>query len=236
MSHVVNLYCDESCHLENDHHPVMALGTVWCSQEHARNSAIRLREIKSKHGLAADFELKWSKVSPAKLAYYMEVLNAFFEDDELHFRAWVAQKGNLRHADFGQSHDDWYYKMMFGLLEPLLTPEARFHIYLDKKDTRSAQKVARLHDVLCNNLYDFNREIVERLQVVESDAVEQLQLTDFLLGAVGYVSRGLNGSAAKSALVARIKERTGYSLSRSTLLREPKFNLFMWQAQRGRVA
>ena len=233
MSQVFNIYCDESCHLENDHQPIMVLGAVWCLQDKTRETAVRLREIKRAYNLPADFELKWSKVSPAKLDYYMEVLNYFFDDDDLHFRAWVAHKENLRHTDFGQDHDDWYYKMMFDLMEPLLMPDARYRIYLDKKDTRSARKVMKLHEVLCNNLYDFNRAIVERVQVVEADMVEQLQLADFLLGAVCYVNRGLSGSVAKNALIARIKERTGYSLLRPTLLREPKFNLFIWHGQPG---
>ena len=30
MSQIVNLYCDESCHLERDHQPVMVLGVVYC--------------------------------------------------------------------------------------------------------------------------------------------------------------------------------------------------------------
>ena len=30
MSDIFNVYCDESCQLENDHQKVMALGAVWC--------------------------------------------------------------------------------------------------------------------------------------------------------------------------------------------------------------
>ena len=77
------------------------------------------------------------------------------------------------------------------------------------------------------------RTIVQRVQVVESHAVEQLQLADFLLGAVSYANRSLSGSPAKNALVARIRQRTGYSLLKPTLLREPKFNLFVWKGQTG---
>lgn len=231
MSLTYNLYCDESCHLERDRQPVMVLGAVWCTDDKARETAIRLREIKQEHGLPADFELKWNKTSPARLDYYRAVLNYFLDDDDLHFRAWVASKSGLQHDRYGQTHDDWYYKMLFGLLEPLLSPDARYRIYLDKKDTRSARKVELLHNVLCNNLYDFNRAIVEHVQVVEADHVEQLQLADFLLGAVSYVNRGLRESAAKNALVARIRERTGYRLTRSTLLRESKFNIFVWHGQ-----
>lgn len=231
MSLTYNVYCDESCHLEHDHKPVMVLGALWCLQDKAREIAVRIREIKVAHGMPPTFELKWTKVSPAKQGFYLDVLDYFFDDDDMHFRAWVAHKAGLRHSEFGQTHDDWYYKMMFGLLEPLLTPDACFRIYLDKKDTHSAAKVTKLHDVLCNNRYDFKRTIVQRVQVVESHAVEQLQLADFLLGAVSYANRNLSGSAAKNALIARIRQRTGYSLLKPTLLREPKFNLFVWKGQ-----
>jgi hypothetical protein len=231
MTQAYNVYCDESCHIEHDHQPVMVLGGVWCLQDKAREIAVRLREIKQQHGLPANFEIKWGKVSPAKADFYRAILDYFFDDDDLHFRAWVANKTNLRHTDYGQSHDDWYYKMMFGLLEPILSPDARYRIYLDKKDTRSARKVDKLHQVLCNSLYDFDRAIVERVQVIESHAVEQIQLSDLLLGAVAYANRGLSANAGKNALIARIRERSHYSLTRPTLLREQKFNLFIWQGQ-----
>ncbi len=231
MSETFNVYCDESCHLPNDRQHVMVLGTVWCPIDKSHEVSVRLREIKMAHGLPPQFEVKWNKVSPAKLAFYLDYLDYFFDDDDLHFRAWVADKNGLAHATFEQSHDDWYYKMLFGLLEPVIRPDARFRIYLDKKDTRSARKVGKLHDVLCNNLYDFDRKIVERVQVVESHAVEGLQLADFLLGAVSYVNRQLTGNAGKQALIARIRERTGYVLTRSTLLREAKFNLFLWHGR-----
>lgn len=235
MSQTYNIYCDESCHLENDGKPIMVLGALWCLLDKTRETATRLREIKVAHGLPANFEIKWSKVSPAKIGFYRDVLDYFLDDDDLHFRAWVAHKAGLRHADFGQTHDDWYYKMMFGLLEPVIQPGSCYRLYLDKKDTRSASKVSKLHDVLCNNMYDFDRKIVERVQVVEADAVEHLQLADLLLGAVSYVNRGLAGNTAKEALIARIRERTSYTLTRPTLLREPKFNLFVWRGSAARL-
>lgn len=45
MKRIYNVYCDESCHLENDHQPAMVLGAVWCPLEKARDIAIRIREI-----------------------------------------------------------------------------------------------------------------------------------------------------------------------------------------------
>ncbi len=66
MSETYNVYCDESCHLENDHQQAMVLGAVWCPLEKSREIAVRLREIKQKNGMSPQFEVKWTKVSPSK--------------------------------------------------------------------------------------------------------------------------------------------------------------------------
>lgn len=231
MSKVVNIYCDESGHLPNDGHPFMVLGAITCPLEETREVATRLREIRAKHELPAPFELKWSKVSPAKVGYYEEVVDYFFDNDDLKFRAVVANKADLNHAAYGQTHDDWYYKMMYQLLTTLLVPGSSYRVYLDKKDTRSGAKVRKLHEVLGNRILDFDRRIVSRLQIVQSHDVVQLQLADLLLGAVGYVNRGLSSSPAKVQLARRIIQRSGYGLTRSTLLREEKFNLFHWSGR-----
>lgn len=231
MSGTTNIYCDESGHLPNDGQPVMVLGAVTCPLEKTREIAIRVREIREKHSIPAAFEIKWTNVSPAKVDYYQDLVDYFFDDDDLKFRAVIAPKANLDHARFGQSHDDWYYKMMFQLITRLLSPGEVFRIYLDKKDTRGGVKARKLHDVLANSRYDFDHRMVERVQIVESHAVEQLQLADLLLGAVSYVNRGLETSSAKTGLVRRIQQRSGYDLTRTTLLREQKFNLFHWAGQ-----
>ena len=231
MSDIFNVYCDESCHLENDHQKVMVLGAVWCPFDKTREITSRIREITIRHGLKSDFEIKWSKVSPAKIQLYMDLLDYFFDDDDLHFRALIVpDKSKLRHETFGQSHDDWYFKMYFDMLKVIFDPKAQYRIYIDVKDTRSAEKIDKLHDVLCNNIYDFSRKIIERVQTVRSHEVKILQLTDLLIGSVSYVNRGLSTSNAKQALIKRIMERSQYNLTLTTLLRENKFNLFRWNA------
>lgn len=231
MSQTYNIYCDESCHLEHDHQKVMVLGAVWCSVEKSREAFIRIREIKQKYGLSSTFEIKWTKVSPAKLRFYLDVIDYFFDDDDLHFRALIVpDKALLNHDKFVQTHDDWYYKMYFDLLKVILSPESFYRIYLDIKDTRGAEKVSHLHTCLSNSIYDFSQRIIERIQLVRSDEVELLQLTDLLLGAISYANRGKEGSPAKIALVNRMRQRSGYDLTRTTLLRENKVNLFHWRA------
>jgi hypothetical protein len=161
----------------------------------------------------------------------MDVVDFFFDDDDLSFRAIVADKSQLDHDGFAQSHDDWYYKMYYQLLNKMLSPAKRYRIFLDIKDTRGAAKCERLRDILCNNLLDFDRNIVNLLQNVRSHEVEQVQLADLLAGAVGYANRELQTSTAKLSLVDRVRKRSHYSLLSSTLLLEPKFNLFHWKGR-----
>lgn len=208
--------------------PVMVLGATWCRASKAREIAERVREIKARHHPWPRFEAKWTKVSPAGRALYEELIDYFFDDDDLHFRALIAPKTTLSHASYGQTHDEWYYKMYFLMLKAILSPEHQYRVFLDLKDTLGGGKVRKLHDVLCNNMYDFDRQILENVQQVRSHDVEQLQLADLLIGAIAYANRDLHASPAKSALVDRVRKRSRYQLTRSTLLGERKFNIFRW--------
>jgi hypothetical protein len=234
MPEKFNIYCDESCHLEHDRRKVMVLGAVWCAAGKVREAAVRLRETKTRHGLKAYQEVKWTKVSPSLLPFYLDYLDYFFDDSDLHVRGlFVPDKAVLDHSRFKQTHDDWYYKMYFDLLKVVLSPDAHYRIFLDYKDTHGAAKARKLREVLCNNMYDFSRKIVEPTQLVRSHEVELLQMADVLSGAVAYVNEGLASSPTKLELVERIRHRTGYTLTKSTLLREAKFNLLRWEAKEG---
>ncbi len=210
----------------------MVLGAIWCPLDKTREISKRLREIKNKHNLPSNFEIKWSKVSPGKLDFYLDAIDYFFDDDDLHFRALIIpDKTKLNHAAFDdQDHDTWYYKMYFDMLKVIFDPEERYRIYLDIKDTQGSRKVRKLHEILSGSMYDFSQTVIERMQLVHSHEVEQLQLADLLIGAVGYVNRNLQGSNAKLELINRIKERSNYTLSKTTFLKENKMNIFVWRA------
>lgn len=231
-----NIYCDESCHLENDRQKVMTLGALWCPTPVAKEMFSKIRAVKTKHGLRTDFEIKWTKVSPGKVDFYIDLLALFFDEKDLHFRAVVIRdKKALEHEKFEcQTHDVWYYKMFFVLLNVILGPNSSYRIYLDKKDSRSGEKIKKLQDVLCNSRYDFSREIIQTVQSVHSHEIELVQLADLLIGAVGYANKDLEKtSPAKLELVEYMRERSGYRLNASTLLKEEKLNIFFWKPRKG---
>lgn len=227
----VNIYCDESTHLPNDGKPFMVLGALSVPQILARGISRELREIRIKHKINPHFELKWTKVSPAKLDFYLDVIDYFFDNDDLSFRAIVALKEGLNHQHFNQTYNDWYYKMMFYLVKNVLPYQDAAYVYIDKKDTNGQEKLDKLRDVIANAEYDFNRNNIRRLQIVESHHVGLLQLADLLIGAVNYANRAEKGSEAKTEIVNRIRERSGLSLLQTTLLSQTKINIFRWSPQ-----
>ena len=229
MSTTYNVYCDESCHLPNDTKNMMVLGAIWCPAEKCRDVSVRLREIKVRHGLRPTVEVKWTKISPSKQQLFVELVDFFFENNDLQFQSLIVQNKNaLDHAAFNQTHDEWYDAMYARLFQELIDPTSRYRIYLDIKDTRSATRVAHLHTVLLNAQNDFAQEVVERIQTVRSHEVEILQLADILIGAVSYAHRGLSGNLGKEAVIARLRQRSKTSLLDSSFSQESKIHIIRW--------
>ncbi|NTE33162.1 DUF3800 domain-containing protein [Agrobacterium tumefaciens] len=229
---IYNVYCDESCHLENDGQKAMVFGAVWSLTDTKNEISQRVNDIRERHGMARDFEFKWTKISPSKTQMYLDLVDYFFDNDDINFRCLVIpNKQLINHGKFNQTHDDWYYKQYFNMLKIVLRPAAQYNIYLDIKDTKSNAKVRKLHDVLCNNAYDFSRQVIHKVQQIRSHEAAQSQIADVLIGAMSYKARELDGNAGKQAIISRIAERSGYSLGRSTLYREEKFNILYWQGE-----
>jgi hypothetical protein len=229
MKRKINIYCDESCHLENDHIQSMSLGAIWCNESDTASISNNIKAIKKKHHMSSSFEIKWTKVSPAKKDFYLELIEYFFSESKLHFRCIIIpDKSKLDHDKFHQSHDDWYYKMYFLLIKGILNPEHNFNVYIDIKDTKGAEKVKKLHEVLCNSTYDFDKNIIKNIQQIRSHEASILQITDLFIGAITYRQRNLKTSQAKLEIIERIKKLSNHNLCRSTLPREDKFNIFVW--------
>lgn len=224
-----NIYCDESCHLQAQK-GAMALGALTVPASRMRIHRDAMRAIKAKYGIKPFCEMKWVGISPSRLEAYLELVRYFFSQNDLTYRGLVVRdKGSLNHAAFNQTHDDWYYKMYFHLLNPVITDNAISRIYLDAKDTRGTQKVQKLHEVLCSSEYDFSHELIERVQEVRSHEVALMSLLDILTGALTYLHRGLNTSKAKSAVIDEIRSLSHLSLEKSTFLSARKVNIFIWK-------
>lgn len=227
-----NVYCDESCHLQNDGIGVMLLGAVWCPESKKGEITSRIKDIKKRHNLPSHFEIKWNKVSKSKIDFYGDIVDFFFDDDDLQFRAVLVPDKKAFKYKGKLNHDTYYYALYFQLMLAILDPDCAYNIYVDIKDTKGQQKLDQLQEFLCNpelTQLDFSKKIIKRIQQVRSHEVPILQMTDVLLGAIGYTNRGLGGNVGKMELIEKIKKRTGYSLMHSTLPKEKKLNLTVFK-------
>ncbi len=228
----ISIYCDESSHIESlKNSKIMGLGAISCVTNHKDAIFKDIRNIKERHSLSKDFEIKWSKVSYSKIEFYKDLVNYFFDCKYLGFRCVVIDKEKLNHTQHNTSHDEFYYKMIFLLIRELLHTDKSYKIYLDKKDTNGKKKIDKLHDYLCNKNYDYKKEIVQSVQEVVSHQIELVQLCDLLMGAVCYENRNLNNNRGKVELINLIKERSGYSLTKKTFPSEHKLNILIWESR-----
>ncbi len=229
----INVYCDESCYLENDNIDVMVLGGLSCETSQVKRLSRDIRAVKTRHGLPTSFEAKWTKVSPAKIDFYQDLVRLYLTEDGLRFRGLVVPtKSDLRHGEYGQSHDDWYYKMYYTLLSYIVSPPHQYQFYLDIKDTHGGERMAKLQEVLANKIHDHDRESIRRVQQIRSHESEILQLADILIGAIAYANRGLTTSTAKMSIINILKEDRGEdALTKTSRFAAVKFNILMWESQ-----
>lgn len=226
------VFCDESCHLQNDQSPIMVLGAMYCPKEKKRQIYSDIRAIKEKHGLSSYFEIKWTKVSESKIAFYLELLHYFWENEDLNYRGLVAKgKQQLDHWKYNDGdYDLWYYKMYFRMLSPIVHQENEYNILVDIKDTRGGGRIHKLKEVMCNNIYDFKREVITHIGQINSKESEILQLADLINGALAYHYRNLEDSCAanmgKVQFLQALKDKQ--NIDRCTDRAASKFNLFIW--------
>ena len=235
---MINIYCDESCHLEHDNAKAMLMGAISCPASEKNRINAEIRSIKKKHGLSTWTEIKWTSVSPSKLLFYIDLVDYFVSEPALAFRAVVAKdKCNLNHARYNQgSHDLWYYKTYFYLLDAMIGYTEEYKIFIDIKDTCGGPKVKKLQEVLCNNKYDFKHEVIKGINQIKSNESEVLQLTDLIMGAVGFYHNGhydnAHSSQAKKAVVDKLFEKFRRPIIYGTSRGADKMDIFLWKLMR----
>lgn len=214
---IFDLYCDESCHLNNPAINVMGFGAIRADDSEKKKLFEKIAELKKQYNCLG--ELKWVKVSPKNIAFYKAIIDFFSDTEALSFSTVIIQdKSLLNHEKYNKGSEDvFYYKMYFLLLKNIISriKDAKYKIYLDIKKKHSAYEVMTLKKFLRKKI-DSETESIEKIQTTSSDEISLLQLSDFLLGAVMYANRFSDRNTAKSDLVKYLEEKTGVELTVKT--------------------
>lgn len=227
MPKIFNIYCDETCHLENDGHHIMVIGALRCPVEGTRAIAEGIREIKSRHGIDPHFEIKFNRASRPRLDFYIDLIDYFFSQPALRLRCVVVNKQILNHEAWHQTHTTFYYKIVYLTIKRFLEPHSRHNVYLDQRDTHGGLRSQTLARILRNHETSRARQEIDRVQIVRSHEVEQMQLADLLIGCVGYANREGVG-AVKSALVGVLQAKSRKTLKETTAASDRKISILHW--------
>jgi len=231
LKSTTNVYADESSHMD-DGSTFMVLGAIWMDSETTTDFTARVKEIKVRHEIPLFREIKWTKVSQAKLDYYKELVDLFTSYAGVNYRAVIADKTKLDHERFGHTRDDFYYIMQYYLIRNIAEKcLGKIKIYLDYKDTWSGPRCHKLADYLNHTAKIKTQGILA--QPIRSYESAALQLADLISGALMYANkeRSEEDSSAKLSLVEYIESKLQINLKQSTQPSDEKFNIFFWEAR-----
>lgn len=223
---ITNYYCDESCHKEKDDSNLMFLSTISCPRAEYIRIKNKIKQLYADHNMPWDFEIKSTKVSQGCYDFYKAVVQLFLEETSLRFRCIIADKSKLDHELFNQTHEDWYYKMYYRLIEKFNLTEEN-HIFIDYKDRHSYRHCKIIEEYLTKhfNSLDANKKIY--IQPMDSKESKLMQINDFLMGLVSYKNKGLTQNTAKLNLIRMIESHYQIDFGRTNY--NDTFNIFHWQ-------
>lgn len=225
-----NVYIDESGHTDDPNCGDMVLGALWVSVSQLSLLTDAVRTIKKKHTITPRREIKWTKVSTAKLDYYKDLVDAVFDTEQANYRAVVIDKSKVDYEARGITQDEFYYKMQYLLVRTIAEKRhGDIRLFLDYKDTWSGVETTKLAKYLNNTGSLHNKSL--RAQPLRSHEVVGLQLADLFTGAVMYANRSPEKqlSDAKKQLIAHIEDRSKQKLTDGTPPSAEKLNILLWR-------
>jgi hypothetical protein len=138
----------------------------------------------------------------------------------------VANRNILDHAQHNQGDEELgFYKLYYQMLVHWLKPQCSYYIYLDWQQNKIQHRFSTLRDILQKKLS--GRAKIECLEPVASNHVPLIELTDLLIGAVGYSWNNINTSPVKISFCQDLAESMKLkNLQASTFSIKDKFDIF----------
>lgn len=227
------VYCDEAnpdvLTSENPRARYLMIGSLWLPAELRGEIKGRIAALRERH--KAWGEIKWNKVSPKRLNFFVELIDLFISyGDNLRFRCIAVDRTQLNMALHDNDGELGFYKFYYQLLHHWILDFNEYRVFCDVKSHRDPKRLPVLARCLARaNL----SSCIESIQSLPSDEVVLIQLCDLLLGAANSrINQTLRDGSAKSAVVHRLESALGRKLAPSHKAEE-KFNVFQIRLQGG---
>lgn len=222
-----SLFVDESSQTK---HRYLTLGCLAVENAYVKPLEFSVwwaRNLELKSG-----EMKWAKISGAKLNVYKLVVDRFFDlpgaSENVHFHSLVVDTSKIRDDLYNQGDRELgFNKEVYQLLLKCakLYPNAVFDVYADERQTN--RSLDELKTILNNGVIRMSprrQACFRNVQFCDSKKFLLLQMTDILLGAPTFQ---INGHHLKSEASAHKCHMSNYILDRAKIVdptRDTKFS------------
>lgn len=226
-----NVYCDESCHLISNDSKYMLIGAVYCPKTKVKKVNEYIAHLKENYNISNKIELKWNKIDKKTEKLYLDIINYFFNNDDLKFRVIIIDKTKLNHEKYNQTENDFYHKAYYEMLKYIIIPGNSYNIYPDIKDTNSYYYHQVMLDYLRIKMSDTNKKTIKKVQPIRSYESSILQINDVLIGALSYYYRNLSRNIVKLNIINEINKLYQNTFDSSSNYNNTKFNIFIWKSR-----
>ena len=226
-----NVYCDESCHLVSNNSKYMLIGAVYCPKIKVKKVNEYIEHLKENYNISNKIELKWNKIDKKTEKLYLDIINYFFNNDDLKFRVIVIDKTKLDHEKYNQTENEFYHKTYYEMLKYIIIPGNSYNIYPDIKDTNSYYYHQVILDYLRIKMQDTNKKTIKKVQPIRSYEAPILQINDILIGALSYHYRNLSKNSVNLNIISEIKKLYQNDLNETSYCSNTKFNIFVWRSR-----
>lgn len=211
-------------------------GSLWMKYQRRGDFVNKIRELRQKHRYHN--EIKWQKAHKKHYSeFYEELIELFFKHQWLAFHCIVIRKGmvnkQFHDGDYDLAMRKHFTKLVsskiFAVKKAHMNRPCEFRIEVDPIASRYKKADEAFH-IIANRMLrrQFNGEEPIK-SVVEKDSKESenIQISDFLLGAVMSAFQGDASSPAKLKVAEKIAKHLGWdSLGHDTKPHERKFNIW----------
>lgn len=172
------IYCDES----REDGRFMAIGGLWVPRSEKAQISRSFRDLCRERGLNA--EIKWSKVSSARLDDYKALIDFFFQTKPLSFRVIVVDQSKVDLAKFHDGDRELgFYKFYYQMLKAWITKGNDYLVLLDFKQNKNRNRYGDLRRIVARRAAKTNATLAD-LTVIDSQQSPLAQLCDLLTGSV----------------------------------------------------